>query len=65
MNLLLAVLAAVTLLVRTGGGEFVVDVDVDRAPNTDAQKLTPPIRTISSARVPAIPNPQFAIPNPQ
>ena len=79
MNLLLALLAAVTLLVRTDAGEFVVEVDIDRAPltaqgfaafgrvvrgmevvervhrapNTDAQRLTPPVRIISIARVPS------------
>jgi peptidyl-prolyl cis-trans isomerase A (cyclophilin A) len=39
MNLLLALLAAVTLLVRTDAGEFVVEVDIDRAPLTAANFL--------------------------
>jgi peptidyl-prolyl cis-trans isomerase A (cyclophilin A) len=39
MNFALAVLATVTLLVRTDAGEFFVEVDVDRAPVTAANFL--------------------------
>jgi hypothetical protein len=37
------------------------------APNTDAQKLTPPIRILSIARSarPRSGNPQSTVPNPQ
>ena len=41
----------VRVVVRTELGDIVLEVDTKSAPNSDAQRLTPPIKILKAARV--------------